>query len=131
MTRRHIGSGSPFEAKVGYARAVVAGNMVFVSGTIGRDPETGLVPPDVESQCGNALAIIAAALEEAGASFADVVRVVYYLPDRGDFEACWPQLRAAFSAAPPAATMIEAGLIDPAMKIEIEVTAVLPAPMAA
>lgn len=126
MTRRAITSGSPFEAKVGYARAVVSGDFVFVAGTVGRDPETNLLPDAVTDQCRNALAIIAAALAEAGAGFADVVRVVYYLPDRADFEACWPQLSAAFGANPPAATMVEAGLLDPAMRIEIEVTAHLP-----
>ena len=82
-----------------------------------------MLPPDVESQCGNALRIIGTALADAGMGFGDVVRVTYYLPDRTDFEACWPQLRAAFGPAPPAATMVEAGLIDPAMRIEIEVTA--------
>lgn len=126
MTRRNIHSGSPFEAIVGYCRAVVRPPFVFVAGTVGRDPETGAMPADVESQCANALRIIAAALAEAGASFADVVRVTYYAPERADFEACWPQLRAAFGANPPASTMVVAGLIDPAMRIEIEVTAMLP-----
>jgi enamine deaminase RidA (YjgF/YER057c/UK114 family) len=125
MTRQNIRSGSPFEDKVGYSRAVRAGEMVFVAGTVGRDPETNLLPEAVDDQCRNALAIIGAALAEAGAGFGDVVRVVYYLPDRADFEACWPLLREAFGANPPAATMVEAGLIDPAMKIEIEVTAVV------
>ncbi len=125
MTRRHIRSGSPFEDKVGYSRAVRVGDMVFVAGTVGRDPETNLLPEGVADQCRNALAIIAAALAEAGSGFGDVVRVVYYLPDRHDFEACWPHLREAFGAAPPAATMVQAGLIDPAMKIEIEVTAIV------
>lgn len=123
MTRRSVSSGSPFEAQIGYARAVVSGDFVFVSGTTGRDPDTGEMPDAVEAQCANALRTIEAALGEAGASFADVVRVTYYLPVRADFGVCWPQLRAAFGAAPPAATMIEAGLLDPAMKIEIEVTA--------
>ena len=127
MDRRRIASGSPYEARIGYARAVVVpdsgGDWVFVAGTTGRDPATGAMPPSVEAQCANALATIAAALAEAGAGFADIVRVTYYLPDRADFEPCWPQLRAAFGTAPPAATMIVAGLIDPAMKIEIEVTA--------
>ena len=124
--RRNIHSGSPFEAMVGYCRAVVQPPFVFVAGTVGRDPDTGIMPPDVEGQCANALRIIAAALAEAGASFADVVRVTYYAPERTDFEACWPQLRAAFGANPPASTMVVAGLIDPAMRIEIEVTAMLP-----
>ena len=86
-----------------------------------------MVPADIENQCANTLAKIGRALGEAGASFADVVRVSYILPDPADFAACWPQLRAAFAAAPPAATMISAGLIDPAMRIEIEVTAHRPA----
>jgi enamine deaminase RidA (YjgF/YER057c/UK114 family) len=123
ISRRAILSGSPFETRIGYARAVVSGDFVFVAGTTGRDPDTGEMPADVESQCGNALRIIGAALAEAGASFADVVRVTYYLPNDADFEACWPQLRATFGANPPAATMLVAGLIDPAMRIEIEVTA--------
>ncbi len=76
-----------------------------------------MLPPGVEAQCVNALAIIGAALAEAGARFADVVRVTYYLPDRAEFEVCWPHLRAAFGDAPPAATMVEAGLVDPAMRI--------------
>jgi len=121
--KRRIFSGAPHEPLVAYARAVVRGDFVFVAGTTGRDPATGVMPEGVEAQCTNALAIIGAALAEAGASFADVVRVTYYLPDRREFEACWPLLRAAFGAAPPAATMIEAGLFDPAMRIEIEVTA--------
>jgi enamine deaminase RidA (YjgF/YER057c/UK114 family) len=122
-TRRAIHSGSPFETKMAYARAVVSGDFVFVAGTTGRDPQSGVMPGDVESQCANALATIAAALGEAEASLADVVRVTYYLPDGRDFEPCWPLLRATFGANPPAATMIIAGLVDPAMKIEIEVTA--------
>ncbi|PZN96762.1 MAG: hypothetical protein DCF31_02970 [Alphaproteobacteria bacterium] len=124
--RRHIHSGSPFEAIVGYCRAVVQPPFVFVAGTVGRDPATGELPADVEGQCANALAIIAAALAEAGAGFADVVRVTYYAPERSDFERCWPQLRAVFGASPPASTMVVAGLIDPAMRVEIEVTAMLP-----
>jgi enamine deaminase RidA (YjgF/YER057c/UK114 family) len=125
--RRSILSGAPWESLVGYARAVVSGDLVFVAGTVGRDPETGVLPDAAVDQCANALAIIAAALDEAGASFADVVRVTYYVADRGDFEPCWPLLRAAFGAHPPAATVVVAGLLDPAMKIEIEVTAHRPA----
>jgi enamine deaminase RidA (YjgF/YER057c/UK114 family) len=123
LTRRTIHSGAPWEALVGYCRAVVSGPFVFVAGTVGRNPDTGDLPADVESQCANALRIIGAALTDAGSSFADVVRVTYYLPDRADFEPCWPQLRAAFGANPPASTVVFCNLIDPAMKIEIEVTA--------
>ncbi len=122
--RRRIASGSAYEAKIGYSRAVTdADGWVFVSGCTGTDPDTMTLPDAVQDQCTAALATIAAALAEAGATFADVRRVRYILPDRRDFEPCWPQLRAAFGEARPAATMIVAGLLDPAMKIEIEVTA--------
>ncbi len=100
-----------------------ADGWVFVSGCTGTDPVTMMLSDAVEDQCAAALATIGKALAAAGATFADVVRVRYILPDRGDFERCWPQLRAAFGTARPAATMIVAGLIDPRMKIEIEVTA--------
>lgn len=126
MTIRRITTGSTWEPKIGYARAVVAGGWVHVSGTTGTDHATGTIPESVTDQCALALEIIRGALEKAGASLADVVRVHYILPDRADFEPCWPLLSAAFGANPPAATMIEAGLIDPRHKIEIEVTALLP-----
>ncbi|MEP2716946.1 RidA family protein [Pseudophaeobacter sp.] len=113
---RRISSGGEFEAKVGYCRAVVAGGFVHVAGTVGQGE-------DVVSQCASALEIIGKALQEAGAGFADVVRVNYYLPDRHEFDACWPMLAGVFGANPPAATMIECGLIDPKYRIEIEVTA--------
>ena len=82
-----------------------------------------MLPDDIALQCANTLSKIDRALTEAGVSFADVVRVNYILPDAADFEPCWPQLRDAFAGGRPAATMIVAGLIDPAMRIEIEVTA--------
>jgi enamine deaminase RidA (YjgF/YER057c/UK114 family) len=118
-----IATGSIWEPKVGYARAVVAGGWVHVSGTTGTEAATGQIPASVTDQCALALSIIGTALTRAGARFADVVRVMYILPDRADFEPCWPLLRDVFGAHPPAATMIEAGLIDPRHKIEIEVTA--------
>ncbi len=96
---------------------------MFVSGCTGVDPATMTLADGVEAQCAAALATIAAALGEAGTGFDDVVRVRYILPDVAEFEACWPQLRAAFGVARPAAMMIVAGLIDPKMRIEIEVTA--------
>lgn len=123
MSIKRIPSGSAYEPKIGYCRAVVADGWVYVSGTTGNDHATMTTPQSVVEQCALALGHIATALEKAGATMADVVRVHYILPDRADFEACWPQLRAAFGESPPAATMFEAGLIDPAMKIEIEVTA--------
>ena len=125
--RQNIHSGSPYEALVGYCRAVVQPPFVFVSGTTGRDPDTGELPDTVEMQCANVLRTIEIALRYGGATFADVVRVTYYAPTRADFEACWPQLEATFGAHPPASTMVVAGLIDPAMRIEIEVTAMIAA----
>lgn len=126
MSVHRISSGSAYELKVGYCRAVVADGLVHVSGTTGTDHSTMTIPEDVVEQCRLALEIIGKALDAAGASFDDVVRVHYILPDREDFEPCWPLLSKTFGAHPPAATMIQAGLIDPAMKIEIEVTARLP-----
>jgi enamine deaminase RidA (YjgF/YER057c/UK114 family) len=122
-TRQHIFSGSTFERDIGYARAVVDGHWIFVSGTTGFDYATMTIAPDVETQAAQALKNIGAALAEGGAGFADVVRVRYLLPDRDDFEPCWPLLRETFAAAPPCATMMVAGLSDPRMRIEIEVTA--------
>lgn len=122
---RRIRSGGSWEPRIGYCRAVLAGGWVHVAGTTGTDHATGVIPEGVVEQCALALRIIEAVLAEAGASFADVVRVRYILPDRADFEPCWRLLRAAFGDDPPAATMIEAGLIDPAHRIEIEVTAYL------
>jgi enamine deaminase RidA (YjgF/YER057c/UK114 family) len=121
--RRAILSGSTFEDEIGYARAVVDGDWIFVSGTTGFDYSTMTIADDVVSQCRQVLRNIEAALEEACASFRDVVRVRYILPRREDFEPCWPLLRATFGTVKPAATMIVAGLSDPRMKIEIEVTA--------
>ncbi|MFQ6549804.1 RidA family protein [Aestuariibius sp. 2305UL40-4] len=120
---RRIRSGGPFEPKVGYCRAVVAGGTVYVAGTCAQGDD---IPEDVVGQCQSALTVIRSALEEAGTDMAHVVRVTYYLPDIADFEPCWPLLREAFGAHPPAATVIEANLLDPKDRIEIEVTAVLP-----
>ncbi|MBV9778247.1 MAG: RidA family protein [Acetobacteraceae bacterium] len=121
--RQLISSGSPFEAAVGYSRAVADGEFVFVSGTTGFDYATMTISPDVREQAEQALRNIGHALAEAGSSFAEVVRVRYILPDAADFEPCWPVLRRVFGEARPAATMIAAGLADPRMRIEIEVTA--------
>ncbi|MEU4763150.1 RidA family protein [Actinosynnema sp. NPDC023794] len=121
--RRAILSGSPFEEQIGYARAVVDGDWVHVSGTTGFDYTTMTISDDVVAQAEQCLANIGAALAEAESGFADVVRVTYYLPDAKDFEPCWPVLRAAFGEVRPAATMLECGLSDPRMRIEIEVTA--------
>lgn len=123
MARQWISSGSAFERDIGYSRAVVDGDWVFVSGTTGFDYGTMSIADDVAAQCEQCLRNIAAALAEAGATLADVVRVTYVLPDRRDFEACWPVLRRHLGEARPAAMMIQAGLLDERMKIEIEVTA--------
>nr|WP_026198247.1 RidA family protein [Wenxinia marina] len=123
---RHISTGSPFEARIGYSRAVVADGWVFVAGTTGYDYATMTMPERVEDQCRNALATIRRALEEAGASLNDVVRVRYILPDAAEWPACWPVTSDAFATARPAATMLVAGLQEPEMKIEIEATARLP-----
>ncbi|MBX3030925.1 MAG: RidA family protein [Chloroflexi bacterium] len=123
MTRRLISSGSPYEAAIGYSRAVVDDEWVFVAGTTGFDYATMTIADDVVAQADQALRNIAAALAEAGATIADVVRVTYVLPDATEFERCWPVLRRWFGEVRPAAMMISAGLADPRMRIEIEVTA--------
>jgi enamine deaminase RidA (YjgF/YER057c/UK114 family) len=123
VTRRLISSGSEFEAQIGYSRAVVDGDWVFVSGTTGFDYATMTIAPGVVEQAERCVTNIEAALAEAGCELADVVRVRYMLPRAEDFEPCWPTLRRAFGEARPAATMIVCGLSDPRMRIEIEVTA--------
>jgi enamine deaminase RidA (YjgF/YER057c/UK114 family) len=121
--RRLISSGSTFEAQIGYSRAVVDGGWVHVSGTTGFDYATMTISGDVVEQAEQCLRNVETALADAGCTFADVVRVRYLLPDRADFEPCWPALRRAFGDVRPAATMQECGLSDPRMRIEIEVTA--------
>ena len=121
--RRLISSGSTFEAAIGYSRAVVDGNWVHVSGTTGFDYSTMTIQDGVVEQAEQCLRNITEALEQAGSSLAEVVRVRYLLPDRDDFEPCWPVLRKWFDKVRPAAMMISAGLADPRMKIEIEATA--------
>ena len=123
MNRSLISSGSPFEAQIGYSRAVVAGDWVFVSGTTGFDYSTMTISNNVAEQAEQCLKNIAAALQQAGASMADVVRVTYVLPDSSQFEKCWPVLQRYFGAVRPAAMMISAGLLDARMLIEVEVTA--------
>jgi enamine deaminase RidA (YjgF/YER057c/UK114 family) len=121
--RRLISSGSTFEQQIGYSRAVVDGDWIFVSGTTGFDYAKMTISDDVVEQAEQTLKNIQVALAEAGGSLDDVVRVHYILPNGADFERCWPVLRRYFAKARPAATMIAAGLADSRMKIEIEVTA--------
>ena len=121
--RRLISSGSSFEAEAGYSRAVVDGDWVFVAGTTGFDYARMTIADDPAEQARQALRNIEAALAEAGAVLGDVVRVRYYLPDLDDWPRIVPVLGAAFGSIRPAATALVCGLVDPCMKIEIEVTA--------
>ncbi len=123
MTRRLIQSGSTFEAEIGYSRAVVDGDWVFVSGTTGFDYATMTISEDIVAQVEQTILNINTALAEAGCEARDIVRVRYLLPQREDFPACWPSLRRWLAEARPAATMMVVGLADARMKIEVEVTA--------
>ena len=123
MARRLISSGSSFEKEIGYSRAVADDDWVWVSGTTGFDYAAMTISDNVAEQADQALKNIGAALEQAGAGIADVVRVTYVLPNAADFAPCWPVLKRYFGEVRPAAMMIAAGLADPRMKIEIEVTA--------
>jgi len=123
MNRQWITSGSIYEEQIGYSRAVVAGDWVFVAGTTGFDYASMTIADDVVAQAEQCFQNIAVALAQASCTLDHVVRVNYVLPDGRDFEACWPVLRKYLGKAKPAAMVITAGLLDPRMKIEIEVTA--------
>ena len=123
MARQLISSGSSFESDIGYSRAVVDGDWVFVSGTTGFDYATMTLPEGIEEQARQCLETIRAVLEQAGSGLRDVVRIRYIVPHVPDFAACWPILRSYLGDIRPAATMFSAGLADPRMRIEIEVTA--------
>ena len=125
--RRLISSGSPFEAEAGYSRAVVDGEWIFVAGTTGFDYARMTIAEDVVEQARQAFRNIEQALVETGASLADVVRVRYYVPNLADWPSVVPVLGEIFGAIRPAATALCCGLVDPRMKIEIEVTARRPA----
>jgi enamine deaminase RidA (YjgF/YER057c/UK114 family) len=118
-----ISSGSPFERDMAYSRALVDGDWIFVSGTTGYDYATMTISDDVAVQTDQCFRNIAKALEQADATLANVVRVHYILPNAADFPRCWPAMRKHLGDVRPAATMFSAGLADPKMKIEIEVTA--------
>ena len=121
--RRLISSGSTFEKDIGYSRAVVDGEWIFVSGTTGFDYSTMTLAEGVAAQCEQCLRNIGSALEQADAALSHIVRVHYILPDPEDFPACWPVLRKYLGDIRPAATMFSARLLDPRILIEIEVTA--------
>jgi enamine deaminase RidA (YjgF/YER057c/UK114 family) len=123
MTRQLISSGSQFEQDIGYSRAVVDGDWVFVSGTTGFNYATMTISDNLLEQTEQCLKNIQSALRQAGAELADIVRVTYLVPNAVRFPECWPILRKYLGTIRPAATMISAGLADPRMQIEIEVTA--------
>lgn len=124
MSRQLISSGSVFEQEIGYSRAVVEGDWIFVSGTTGFDYSNMTIAEDIVAQTEQCFKNIEAALQQANASLADVVRVMYILPDAKEFSKCFPVLKKYFGEVRPAATMIAAGLSDERMKIEIQVTAI-------
>lgn len=123
-SKRLVSSGSTFEAEIGYSRAVIVGDSIFVSGTTGFDYPTMSIAPGIEAQAEQCLKNIEAALRSSGSSLRDVVRVQFILPDGSEFSKTWPILKRYLGESRPAATMIQAGLADPRMKIEIEATAI-------
>ena len=123
MTRTLISSGSRFEEEIGYSRAVVIGQDIWVSGTTGYDYAKMTIVEDVVGQAEQCFENIAAALAQAGATLDDVVRVLIIVPNRADWEPCWPVIKRYLGRAKPASTLIHAGLQTDAMRIEIEVTA--------
>jgi enamine deaminase RidA (YjgF/YER057c/UK114 family) len=123
MSRNRISSGSRFEDEIGYSRAVVDGDWVFVSGTTGYDYATMTIAPGVVEQCDQAFKNIEAALKQAHGRMEDIVRATFILPDRADWPPCWPVVKKWLGRARPASTMMVAGLQAPEMRIEIEVTA--------
>lgn len=122
--RTHVFSGSRYEELAGYARAVVVGDRIFVSGTVGVDFTTGTMPETAEGQADQAFDTIERALAEAGSGLDDVVRVRVYVPDPGDVVAVSGVLKARCGAARPANTTVCAPLAVPGAKVEIEVDAI-------
>lgn len=123
MSRKLISSGSSFEKEMGYSRAVVEGEWVFVSGTTGFNYDTMTIEEDVVAQTEQCFKNIKNILEEANSSLDKIVRITYILPKPSDFESCWPVLKKYLENIRPAATMFSADLFDKKMKIEIQVTA--------
>ena len=123
MNRKLISSGSEFEARIGYSRAVVDGDYVFVAGTTGMNYEAMSISDELLEQAEQCFKNIEKVLEEAGSCLDNVVRVHYIFPNREEFEPCWPTCQKYLGTARPAATMFVADLIDDRMKLEIEVTA--------
>lgn len=123
MKRKFISSGSEFENRIGYSRAVVDGDWIFISGTTGFDYATSKISDNISEQTEQCIKNIIYALKQADSDLNDIVRVMYILPKVEDFEKCWPVLRKHFGKIKPAATMFSANLADKRMKIEIQVTA--------
>lgn len=126
MYGERIYSGSPYEENAGYARAVIVDGWVFVSGTTGFDPETKEFPKDVETQCENCFRNIANALEKAGASLKDLVRVLIFVASQEEFERIMPIIRKHCYDARPANTTVFAQMVAPHMRVEIEAMARIP-----
>ena len=126
MPRHLVSTGSPFEKAAGYSRAVLDGDMAFVSGTTGYDYKTMTMPEDVTSQARNCFTTIEAALREGGFAMTDIVRATYYITDAKDADALFAVCGEVLGQIRPAATLlVVAGLYKPEMKVEIEVTAKL------
>ena len=123
MSRKLISSGSEFEKTIGYSRAVVEGDFIFVSGTTGYDYANNRISDSVQQQTEQCFKNIQKVLQEAGSDIKDIVRITYILPNRDDFEPCWPVLTEWLGDVRPAATVFEARLLNDDMKIEIQVTA--------
>ncbi len=123
MSRHLISSGSSFEREIGYSRAVVDGDWIFVSGTTGFDYTTMTISDNIVEQTEQCMKNIESALKQANAEINDIVRVMYIVPQADEFPKCWPVLKKYFGEVRPAVTMISAGLSDSKMKIEIQVTA--------
>ena len=123
MIGERIFSGSPYEEKAGYARAVVVDDWVLVSGTTGFDPDTKEFPTDVEAQCENCFRNIARALAQAGAGLEDLVRVLIFVTSQEEFERILPIIRKHCYPARPANTTVFAQLVAPHMRVEIEAMA--------
>jgi enamine deaminase RidA (YjgF/YER057c/UK114 family) len=122
--REHVLSGSPYEELAGYARAVVVGDHIYVSGTVGQDFTTGSMPESAEGQAEQALDTIACALAEARSDLGDVVRVRVYVPDPADVGAVAAVLKRRLGHARPANTTVCAPLAVPGCKVEIETEAI-------
>jgi enamine deaminase RidA (YjgF/YER057c/UK114 family) len=123
MTRQLISSGSPFEKEACYSRAVLDGDFVFVSGTTGFDYATMTISDDVAEQTRQTLRNIESALQKAGSSLKDAVRATYYMTNVADWPKIYPVFKEFLAESRPASSALVCGLIDPRMKIEIEITA--------